>query len=174
MWMRKLRLWGLSCLTGALISRAAELGFAPNCQNTKPCSHNPATCALLVHTSFLVTRGKRSARLLRFLFASNYQHLMGFPSGSAVKNLPAMQEMQEMRVQSLGWEEPLEEEMATPVFLPGEWTRHCPPPPHGQRSLVGSSPWGRKELDIAAWASARCKYKKKSIPLLLSESTHQE
>ena len=30
-----------------------------------------------------------------------------------VKNLPAMQEMQEMWVQSLGQEDPLEEEMAT-------------------------------------------------------------
>ena len=30
-----------------------------------------------------------------------------------VKNLPAMQEMQETKVQSLGWEDPLEEEMAT-------------------------------------------------------------
>ena len=30
-----------------------------------------------------------------------------------VKNLPAMQETQEMCVQSLGWEDPLEEEMAT-------------------------------------------------------------
>ena len=28
-------------------------------------------------------------------------------------NLPAMQETQETRVQSLGWEDPLEEEMAT-------------------------------------------------------------
>ena len=28
----------------------------------------------------------------------------------------------------------------TPVFLPGE--------SHGQRSLAGPSPWGRKELDI--------------------------
>ena len=36
-----------------------------------------------------------------------------FHSGSAVKNLPAMQETQEMWVQSLGWEDPLEEEMAT-------------------------------------------------------------
>ena len=27
----------------------------------------------------------------------------------------------------------------TPVFLPGE--------PHGQRNLVGYSPWGHKELD---------------------------
>ena len=34
----------------------------------------------------------------------------GFPSGSTVKNLPVMQEMQ---VQSLGQEEPLEEGMET-------------------------------------------------------------
>ena len=33
--------------------------------------------------------------------------------GSVVKNPPAMQETQEMRVQSLGQEDPLEEEMAT-------------------------------------------------------------
>ena len=38
---------------------------------------------------------------------------MGFPGGSAVKNSPAMQEMQEMLVRSLGQEDPLEEEMAT-------------------------------------------------------------
>ena len=44
-----------------------------------------------------------------------------------VKNLPAMQETQEMRVGSLGQEDPLEEEMATtPVFLPGK--------SHGQTS----------------------------------------
>ena len=30
-----------------------------------------------------------------------------------VKNPPSMQEIQEMQVQSLGWEDPLEEEMAT-------------------------------------------------------------
>ena len=36
-----------------------------------------------------------------------------FPDGSAVKNLPAMQEPHKMQVQSLGWEDPLEEEMAT-------------------------------------------------------------
>ena len=35
---------------------------------------------------------------------------MGFPSGPVVKNLPAMQETQ---VHSLGWEDPLEEGMAT-------------------------------------------------------------
>ena len=37
----------------------------------------------------------------------------GFPSGSAVKNLPARQEPQETWVQSLGGEDPLEEGMAT-------------------------------------------------------------
>ena len=40
-----------------------------------------------------------------------------------------------------GWEDPLEEEMATPVFLPGE--------SHGQRSLAGYSPWCCKESDTA-------------------------
>ena len=49
-----------------------------------------------------------------------------------VKNLPAMQENW---VQSLNWEDPLRREWKpTPVFLPGEF--------HGQRSLVGYSPWG--------------------------------
>ena len=36
-----------------------------------------------------------------------------FPSGSAVKNLPAMQEPQKMWIQSLGREDPREEGMAT-------------------------------------------------------------
>ena len=39
----------------------------------------------------------------------------GFPDGSAVKNLSAMQETQEVWVRSLGGEDPLEEEIA-PVF----------------------------------------------------------
>ena len=57
-----------------------------------------------------------------------------------VKNLPAMQETQEMWVWALGQKDPLEEEMQpTPVFLPEK--------SHGQRSLVGYSPKGRKESD---------------------------
>ena len=39
--------------------------------------------------------------------------MSGFPGGSAVKNLPAMQEIQEMHVQPLGWVDPLEEGMAS-------------------------------------------------------------
>ena len=47
------------------------------------------------------------------LFDVYYRSYWGFPGGSAVKNLPAMQERQEIPVQSLGWEDPLEEAMAT-------------------------------------------------------------
>ena len=52
---------------------------------------------------------------------------------------------QETWVQSLSQEDPLEESMQptqpTPVLLPGE--------SHGQRSLVGYSPWGCEESDTA-------------------------
>ena len=41
------------------------------------------------------------------------QIYMGFPGGSAVKNLPAIPELQETQIQSLSWEDPLEEGMAT-------------------------------------------------------------
>ena len=40
----------------------------------------------------------------------NTHSLVGFPGGSVVKNLPAMQETW---ARSLGWEDPLEEEMVT-------------------------------------------------------------
>ena len=39
-----------------------------------------------------------------------YASYMGFPGGLVVKNLPAKQETW---AQSLGWEDPLEKEMAT-------------------------------------------------------------
>ena len=42
----------------------------------------------------------------------HYGCTQGFPNSSVVKNLPAMQETEEMLVQSLDWEDPLEEEMA--------------------------------------------------------------
>ena len=41
----------------------------------------------------------------------------GFPCSSVVKNPLAMQESQEMWLQSLGWEETLEKEMATPTSI---------------------------------------------------------
>ena len=38
---------------------------------------------------------------------------IGFPSGSVVNNPPAIQETRETQVRSLGWEDPLDKEMAT-------------------------------------------------------------
>ena len=69
----------------------------------------------------------------------------GFPSSSAVKYLPAIQETQEMWVRSLGWEDPPKRRAwkPTPVFLPGET--------HRQRSLGGGEQlqsMGRKDLDM--------------------------
>ena len=55
-----------------------------------------------------------------------------------VKNLPAMQESW---VRSLGWEDPLEEEMATHSSTP------LPREFHEQRSWAGYSPWDCKESD---------------------------
>ena len=40
-------------------------------------------------------------------------YFQGFPSGLVVNNLPAMQEPQEIQVQSMGQEDPLEKGMAT-------------------------------------------------------------
>ena len=56
-----------------------------------------------------------------------------------VKNPPAIRETW---VRSLGWEDPLEEGMATPLQY------SCLENPHGQRSLVGYSSSGWKESDM--------------------------
>ena len=48
-------------------------------------------------------------QVLEFRIAFTYS----FPNDSAIKNLPTVQETQEMEVRSLGQEDPLEEEMAT-------------------------------------------------------------
>ena len=66
---------------------------------------------------------------------------------SVVKNPSAKQEMQ---VWSLGQEDPLEGKwQRTPVFLPGK--------SHGQRSLVGYSPWGPTQKSwtwLSGWAQS--------------------
>ena len=58
------------------------------------------------------------------------------PSGM-VKHPSAMRETW---IRSLGWEDPLEKEMATHSSILA-WRSH------GQRSLAGYSPWGHKESD---------------------------
>ena len=69
--------------------------------------------------------------------------LMGedFPVPQTVKNMPAMQET---RVWSLGWEDPLEKGMAIHSSILA-WRIPL------QRSLVGYSSWGVKESDTTEW-----------------------
>ena len=84
-------------------------------------------------TSFLETQCPYLPMSMGFLFPSHDSLV-----APRVKNLPAMQET---CVPSLSRDDPLERKwQPTPVFLPGEF--------HGQRSLVGYSPWGHKELDV--------------------------
>ena len=62
---------------------------------------------------------------------------LGFPPSS----LGSLLAMQETSIQFLGWEDPLEKEMATiAVSLLGK--------SHGQGSLVGYSPWGCNKSDM--------------------------
>ena len=54
-----------------------------------------------------------------------FPRVLDFPGGSAEKKSPARQEPQEMWVWSLGWEDPLEEDMATHSGIPAwriPWT----------------------------------------------------
>ena len=57
-----------------------------------------------------------------------------------MKNLTAMQEMW---VQSLGWEDPLKEGQ-----LGNSLQCSCLENPQGQRSMAGYSPWDLKESDM--------------------------
>ena len=64
---------------------------------------------------------------------------LGFPSGSAVKKPPAMQEMW---VRSLGGEDPLQKGMAPHSSIlawESPWTE----------DLMGYHPWGCRESDVA-------------------------
>ena len=58
----------------------------------------------------------------------------GFPGGSAVKNQPAMQEMQEPWVQPLGRKDPLEEGVATQTSILA-WRIPWTEDPGGLRSI---------------------------------------
>ena len=75
--------------------------------------------------------------MLNFLLVSG--SIKGFPGGSVLKNLPAVQDPGfNLWVRKIPWERKW---LPTSVFLPGKFCR--------QRSLAGYSPWGHKEWDMA-------------------------
>ena len=59
------------------------------------------------HWSWCKTKNKPNS------FHKTALQVSGFLGGAVVKNPPAKQEMKEARIQPLGWEDPLEKEMAT-------------------------------------------------------------
>ena len=66
---------------------------------------------------------------------------LGFPGGAVVKNLPA-KAGDTGSISGLGRSPGEGNGKPSPVFLPGKF--------HGERSLVGYSPWGCKESDMTA------------------------
>ena len=64
---------------------------------------------------------------------------MGFPAGSDSKE-SACSTGDPGSIPESGRSPGRRKWLSTPIFLPGE--------SHGQRSLVGYSPWGHKELDM--------------------------
>ena len=80
------------------------------------------------------------------------EHLLHFPGGTSIKE-PACQCRGHKRlgfdpwVGKIPWRRKWQ---PTPVFLPGEF--------HGQRSLVGYSPWGCKESDLTKHTSRNLTY----------------
>ena len=94
-------------------------------------------CVSLVKSA-LRSQGKTSHRRTHPL----YHFVWGFPGGTSGEE-PACQCRRHKRcsfdpwVRKIPWNRKWQ---PTPVFLPGE--------SHGQRSLMGYSPWGRKESDM--------------------------
>ena len=73
----------------------------------------------------------------------------GFPGGTSGKELACQCRRHETQVRSLGWEDPMEKEIETQSgILAGE--------SHGQRILVGYSPWSQKELGTTEQLTHLC------------------
>ena len=81
------------------------------------------------------------------------QH-MSFLGGSVVKNLPAMQEMQEMQVQSLVQEDPQKKSIAACSSILA-WRI---PEDSAQRSLAGYNPSGHTESDKTEATQHTCTF----------------
>ena len=76
---------------------------------------------------FNLLKTKQNTRISEAQFSQECLHV-GFTDGSVAKRQPANERSQEMQLPSLGWEDPLEKEMATHSHILA-WESH------GQRSL---------------------------------------
>ena len=91
-----------------------------------------------------------------------YYTVVGFPSGSAIKNLPAMPQIQVQSswVGKIPWRRKWQ---PTPVFLPGKL--------HKQRTLEGYSPWDCRVGHILATKQQDNENRAKRIIHLVPDAT---
>ena len=75
-------------------------------KNSKSCSFS-----LIIKEMYFIMRTRYTSK--NPIPQTSRERLMGFPSSSVVKNLPASAGDAEDMDQILGWEDPLEEEMET-------------------------------------------------------------
>ena len=122
--------FSLSCI-------GEENGTPPQCS----CLENPRDGGAWWAAVYGVAQSR--TRLKRLSSSSSSSMLfLGLPSWLSGKESACQHRRRGLDLWALGWENPLEKEMATtPVFLPGK--------SHGQRSLSGYSSWGHKESDMA-------------------------
>ena len=94
---------------------------------------------------------------------------MGFPAGASGKE-PTCQCRRSKRLGFDPWVRKIPWRRAwqpTPVFLPGE--------SHGQRSVAGYSPWGRRESNTTKWLSSmpsKCRWDISSSLFSFLDSDH--
>ena len=95
-------------------------------------SHGEHPCLEMLRICFSTTTG----------ISCSQGQILGMPGGSTGKkiHLQCRRCKFELQVGKIPWKRAWQ---PTPVFLPGEF--------HGQRSLVGYSPWACKELDTIDW-----------------------
>ena len=82
-------------------------------------------------------------------FETLYQITWGFPGGSVVTICLPMQETQETWVGFLGWEDPLEKEMATHSNILA-WRIPCTEEPGGQQSMGSQELYMTEQLSTQA------------------------
>ena len=123
------------CLTPSRASILRGPGWSLESHMTQPWkSHDSALEVTCYHVGTLRTGSSVHWFRGRIFLETSYHGIRAFPSGSVVKNPPAMQEPQEIWVGSLGHEDPLEEGMATHSSILAwriPWTEE----PGGQQSL---------------------------------------
>ena len=105
-----------------------------------PCCSTRASTDLSIPLIFLLVVRRIN---LTDLYGCNI-HMGPSLVAQAVKNLPSIQEN---LVQPLNWKIAWRKSwQSTPVLLPGK--------SHGQKNLMGYSPWGLKESGMTEWLSA--------------------